>query len=413
MRHVQSGASSADSPRVGRWLLLAGASAGLILYGSLFPFRLRTSVDLGLIDLIGTLAFRPTTRGDIVANLLLYMPLGLCLMLAWSGRRPRWSALVQALLVGTLLSLAVELLQVYLRARVSSLTDIALNALGTFCGASAAIAYGALGTSARIPAFRSIRPDPIALSAVLLWLSFRLAPFVPTIDWQKYKDAIKPLFIDPQLGGLEVLRYVTGWLVIGYAVRLLTRREYVLAALLALVGIVLFGRIVVVGKTLNLSEIAALVACVPLAALLVSLRDRRRATVLAALLIAAIVAQGLAPFDLLPYAQGFSWMPFRSSLTGGLELNYSALLEKAFWYFSLVWMLVRCGWSRAAAALGTAGLVATIEIIQMWLPGRSADLTDPLLVLAAGFLLAMSDDRSTLPPERHSTARSSSSTVMR
>ena len=36
-----------------------------------------------------------------------------------------------------------------------------------------------------------------------------------------------------------------------------------------------------------------------------------------------------------------------------------------------------------------------------------------LLVLAAGFLLAMSDDRSTLPPERHSTARSSSSTVMR
>ena len=387
---------------------LAGASAVLIVYGSLFPFRLRTGVDLGLIDLIGSLAFRPTTRGDIVANLLLYMPLGLCLMLAWSGRRPRGSALVQAILVGTLLSFAVELLQVYLRGRVSSLTDIALNALGTFFGAFAAIAYGALGTSVRASAFRSSRPDPAALSAVLLWLSFRLAPFVPTIDWQKYKDALKPLFIDPQLGTLEVLRYVTGWLVVGYAVRLLTRREYVFAAMLAIVGIVLFGRIVVVGKTLNVSEIAALLACLPLAGLLASLRERRRAAVLAALLTAAIVAQGLAPFDLLPYAQGFSWMPFRSSLTGSLELNYSTLLEKAFWYLSLVWMLAQCGWSRTTATITTASLVAAIETIQMWLPGRSADITDPLLVLAAGLLLAMAGERTGAPAERHPTAGSSS-----
>ena len=360
----------------------------LILYGSLFPFRLRTTLSFGLFDLLGTLTFKPATRGDIVANLLLYMPLGLCLMFAFTAQRVRWP-LAGTIVIGALLSLAVELTQVYLRSRVSSLTDVALNMIGTLCGASAAMAYGALGTSVRIPVLASSRLDPAALSVVVLWLGFRLAPFVPTIDWQKYKDALKPLFIEPQVGAIEVLRYVTGWIVIGYAVRLLTRREYALAATLAVAAVVLFGRIIVVGKTLNVSELVALAACVPLATLLLALRDGRRLAVLVSLLATVIVVQGLAPFEFSSNAQGFSWLPFRSSLRGSIELNYSTLLEKSFWYFTLVWLLSRCRWSVATAALGTAGLVAAIEIAQMWLPGRSADITDPLLALVAGLLLTI------------------------
>ncbi len=390
MRDVQTRTlfSPADSRRAGWWLWFAGASAVLILYGSLFPFRLRTSVDLGLFGLFETLTFKQTTRGDIVANLLLYLPFGVCLMFAFSARRVR-RPLVPTILIGAALSLAVELMQVYLRFRVSSLTDVALNMLSTSCGAAAAMAYGALGTSVRLPVLASSRLDPAALSVVVLWLGFRLAPFVPTIDWQKYKDALKPLFIEPQVGAVELLRYVTGWIVIGYAVRLLTRREYALAATLAVAAVVLFGRIIVVGKTLNVSELVALAACLPLATLLLAVRDGQRLAVLAALLATVIVVQGLAPFEFASNAEGFSWLPFRSSLRGSIELNYSTLLEKSFWYFSLVWLLSRCRWSVAVAALGTAGLVAAIEIAQMWLPGRSADITDPLLALAAGLLLAI------------------------
>jgi glycopeptide antibiotics resistance protein len=414
VHHVQRPivSSSADSARAGRWLLLTGASAALILYGSLFPFRIRMSADLDLFDLIETLAFKPATRGDVVANLLLYMPLGLCLMFAWSGGRTRWP-LARTILVGTALSLAVELTQTYLRFRVSSLTDVALNAIGTLGGAYAAMAYGALGTSVRISALASTRLDPAALSVVLLWLGFRLAPFVPTIDWQKYKDALKPLFIYPHVGALEFVRYGTGWLVVSYAVRLLVRREYALAAALAIVGIVLFGRLVVVGKTLNVSELAALAACVPLAALLTALRDQHRAAVLTASLTVVIVVQGVAPFEFVSQAREFSWLPFRSSLSGSIETNYSALLEKCFWYFSLVWLLKRCGSRAVAAALTTASLVAAIEIGQMWLPGRSADVTDPLLALVAGLLLAMPARASDSRPQASRRARRATGTVAR
>src|SRR5688572_7930839 len=288
-----------DNPRVrsiARWLTLA--TVLLILYGSLFPFRFSSLRGVDLWTLITGLGFARTSRGDVVANLLLYVPLGLCLMLAWPARWTRFKGFLGAVVVGTLLSLVVELVQVHASSRVSSLTDLVLNAAGTAIGAIAAILYLAMGSTIRIPGAAAGRPDPVPVGLIALWLAFRLAPFVPTIDWQKYKDALKPLLLEPDLAWFDVLRYMVGWLVVGYAVRQVWRREYAVYALVALAGLVLAGRVVVIGKTLTASEVAALVACIPLAALLVVLPDRRRALLLAAMLAVVILITGLKPFTL-------------------------------------------------------------------------------------------------------------------
>jgi VanZ family protein len=147
--------------------------------------------------------------------------------------------------------------------------------------------------------------------------------------------------------------------------------------------------VVVVGKVLVPAEILALLVCLPLAALFVSIPDRQRTTLLIVLLTATIVLQGLKPFQLLADPQSFSWVPFKNSLSDSLEVNYSVLLEKCFWYFALVWLLTRRGVRVAGAALATAIVLAAIEVAQVWLPGRSAEVTDPLLALIAGFLLAL------------------------
>jgi len=391
VRSVQPRVSSAATRQrvqpVARWLTLA--SIFLILYGSLFPFRFTSLGDVGFNELLESLRFQRTSRGDLVANLLLYMPLGLCLVLAWPARWRRLTALMWTLIAGTALSVTVELLQVYASSRVSSITDIVINAIGTLAGGLVAIGYLELGTTLRIPGLAAGRPEPVPLGVLLLWLAFRLAPFVPTIDWQKYKDAIKPLFIDPEIGALDTFRYLVGWLIVGYTVRQLWRREYALSAMLVIVGIVLAGRIVVVGKVLVAPELVALLACIPLAAVFVAIPDRRRIALLAVLLAATIVMQGLEPFELLSQAQQFSWVPFKNSLSDSLEVNYSVLLEKCFWYFSLVWLLARRGWGIAGSALATAGLLGAIEAAQLWLPGRSAEITDPLLAVIAGALLAL------------------------
>jgi VanZ family protein len=384
---VSSPAKHERAQTVVRWLVVA--SAALILYGSLFPFRFDAPVDANLGDLLTGLRFQRTSRGDLVANLLLYMPLGLCLMLALPIRWSRFIVLAWTVVAGTALSTAIELLQFYSPMRVSSLTDVVINAIGTLAGALAAIIYLELGSTLRIPGIAAGRPEPVPLGVLLLWLAFRLAPFVPTIDWQKYKDAVKPLFLEPSFGVLDTFRYVVGWLVVGYTVRQLWRREYALFALLAIVGIVLAGRIVVVGKVLVASELLALAICIPLAAVIVANPDRLRTALLAALLAATVVLHGLKPFELLAQPQEFSWVPFKNSLSDSLEVNYSVLLEKCFWYFSLVWLLARRGSGVGRAALATAALLGAIEAAQLWLPGRSAEITDPLLALAAGVLLAL------------------------
>ena len=213
----------------------------LILYGSLFPFRFDAFGGTGFFELLMGLRFQRTSRGDLVANLLLYMPLGLCLLLSWPARWGRPTRVLWTVLLGTALSFAVEMLQVHAPSRVSSLTDVVLNAGGTLSGGLIALLYLEIGSSIRIPGIAPGRPEPVPLGILLLWLGFRLAPFVPTLDWQKFKDALKPIFFEPQFGALDTYRYFVGWLVAGYAIRRLWRREYAMHALGAIVLIVLAG----------------------------------------------------------------------------------------------------------------------------------------------------------------------------
>jgi VanZ family protein len=388
---------TADNPRVrtiARWL--CAATIALILYGSLFPFRF-TADGANLAETMAHLGFARASRGDIVANLLLYMPLGLFLMLARPAGWTRWQGFLFACAFGSLLSFSVEVLQGYSPERVQSLTDLALNAAGAALGSWLAVAYQAMGHTIHVPGIGPRRPHPIPMSLLTLWLAFRLAPFVPTIDFQKYKDALKPVLVDPQIVSLDVLRYLVGWLVLGYAVRQVWKREYAIPAMAAIVFIVLVGRVVVVGKALSPSELVALAMCVPLAALLAVIQDRRRTIVLALLLAIVITVRGLEPFTLAPRPHGFSWVPFMSSLSDNLEVNYSVLLEKFFWYFALVWLLVRRGLGVVGAMVVTATLLALIEAAQAWIPGRSAEITDPLLAICAAILIGLAGTRAHEP----------------
>ena len=43
------------------------------------------------------------------------------------------------------------------------------------------------------------------------------------------------------------------------------------------------------------------------------------------------------------------------------------------------------------ATLVSAALVLGVEVLQVWLPGKTPDITDPLLVITAGGLIALFD----------------------
>ena len=73
-----------DNRRIAQWLL--AVIAFLIIYGSLYPFSFAAIEGASPFELLGTLSFARTTRSDIAANVLLYLPLGACLTWLLAGQ---------------------------------------------------------------------------------------------------------------------------------------------------------------------------------------------------------------------------------------------------------------------------------------------------------------------------------------
>ncbi|MBM4197380.1 MAG: VanZ family protein [Gammaproteobacteria bacterium] len=355
---------------------LLAVSVALILYGSLYPFDFSSSGTVGLGEVF---ALKRPSRGDLLANLLLYAPLGFCIASGYAWRsvsRPLESAAI----AGLALAMLVEGLQGYLPARVSSGTDVLLNGLSAVGGAAAGLAW-------RLPGLRVPPRLTAPVGLVLLWLASRLSPFVPTIDWQKWKDAIKPLLLWQDFGWPSTLRYTVGWLTVALALRIAAAAPTRHLLLALLVGATIAGQVVIVGRVLRPPEFVAF-AILPLGvALLQRTAQRQLARGLALLAMVTVVVLGLDPFVMTSNASPFGWLPFAGSLTDSLETNILALVEKAFLYGALLWLLAEAGLAPLAATLLVVPLLALLEFAQRWLPGRIAEVTDPLLALGLGWLL--------------------------
>ena len=128
----------------------------LIVFASLFPFDGWRAQGIDpQVFLFARIPPPYWTWFDVNTNIVGYAPLGFFLALAlMRSGKPRL-AVPLALLVGTLLSLCMEFLQIYLPRRVPSNLDLVLNAGGTLIGALTAALLEKLGALSRWSAFRS------------------------------------------------------------------------------------------------------------------------------------------------------------------------------------------------------------------------------------------------------------------
>jgi hypothetical protein len=82
---------------------------------------------------------RRYSRFDLATNIIAYVPLGFLFAMCFFPRLRAIGGIFAALLCGALLSVAVEVAQVYLPGRVSSRVDLLANAVGSAIGALAAL----------------------------------------------------------------------------------------------------------------------------------------------------------------------------------------------------------------------------------------------------------------------------------
>jgi VanZ family protein len=354
----------------------------VIVHGSLYPYAFRVPrASAGAVaTLLASWSKPPTSFGDLVANILLYLPLGFFGVQAL--RAPR--RLLAVTLFGLLLCTGIELAQFYDAGRVTNMSDLYLNTLGTWLGGLAGMAVG----EERRRAFRGLLPgQSVACLLLVALLGYRLFPFVPVIDLHKYWRALKPVVLHPSFAPLPIFHYFALWLTVCYLTAAIAGQRFAGAAILLLAAFVYGARIAITHLAITLPEIIGTVSALAVWFSLLS-RSRAAALAVAALLCAAIIAFRLAPLDFEAVSRPFGWVPFRSYLGGSLNVNIVSFLEKFFLYGSLIWIAHEAGLRIRMATAATAGLLLATSFAEMHLPARSAEITDAVMALLIGGIFA-------------------------
>lgn len=375
------------STRTAAWLY--AVVLFLIVYGSLYPFRFTGVGATGVLDLVTRLDWARTTRSDIAANILLYLPLGASLAWLLAARLGGLLAILLATLAGALVAFVIELGQLYETRRVASLADLCFNTVGAAAGSIIAMLVAAAHRRLRSGALVRLLQQPVSVALLLAWVGHRLAPFAPDLTLAGLVASVRPLYENSWWAPGATLRHALAWLVIVLISTRIARPGRGLATTAGVMAVVLAGRILLAPLDLVPAEITGMVVALLLARPLLALPPPQAAAALAAALAVTITVIGLAPFDFRLTGEPLALIPFSESLTHYRATNLADLFERCFTAGALVWLLARGGLPVLAATLLGGGLLFGVELLQTWLPAQMADITDPLLAVAAGGLIAV------------------------
>jgi len=365
--------------------LLLAAVVALILYVSLYPFRFHAEAP-AVLDTLRELNWARAGRSDMFNNVLLYLPLGFCLVLVTEPRIGRLWGITLGAACGALLSLGIEVTQASITPRVPSLTDLSLNAAGALIGALAGSTWHALGARMTPRGNPIGRSGAVALTVLVLWLIARLWPLWPDASLRQIKRAVRPLF-SPEFSWPELAAYFVGWLVVAQAVFHLAKRQRSVDAFLLVIAVVLVGRTLTAGNTLVFAELAAIAVLLPVLMLLSRVEDRGRSA-----LLAAALGTWLAGVALMPAMHGGSEMSLEVPALGEfLSRNPpppAQLAGKGFSYVALAWLLTGTGLLPHVAAGVTVLLVLLLCLLQVGAAAPSYGWIDLVIAVIAGVMVA-------------------------
>jgi VanZ family protein len=365
-----------------RFAVITAGIVAVILYGSLFPFHFHESPHpfRTLMESVHEHA----TRIDIVTNVLLYIPLGL--FAAQCVRRPGSVWRVGLItLFGAMLSCGIELAQSYDAGRITNLSDVYSNTTGTLLGALLGMQFPKL---LDVPFLGRIERRPFVILLLVSWLGYWLFPYVPRLAPTDYLDVLRPIVLASHLSPRELYEQLAAWLAVALLLQSLVGITRSRIAFGWVVFLSLFARGWIVGAVLSPEQaLSGILAVLMWAAFL--WRWRARAGWIAVLFAIHVALEALRPFQFSPHAHRFSLVPFRSFLEASRASAMYSFFNKTFTYGVLIWSMVRAGWPLKNATVLAAGLVFILRIIQIYLPGRSSEITDTIMVLALAGLMKL------------------------
>lgn len=119
-------------------------------------------------------------------------------------------------------------------------------------------------------------------------------------------------------------------------------------------------------------------------------------------LLGYLVLRQLSPFSFVSQASEFSWQPFAQLMDLSRATATRILFEKVCVYGAILFALYHRTGSWIFAMLPCIAVLALGEWAQRWIPGRTPDSLDPLLVVLVTLTLALLPGLPWSPRERAS-----------
>jgi VanZ family protein len=322
-----------------------------------------------------------------VVNVSLYIPLGFAAHLVFRKLRlPLFSiplfSIYGPVLLGLFLSAAVELAQLYTPSRDTSLVDVASNVMGSSLGVVLALIFEHVAR----PAPRRARQLPVDRSALALafcWGAWLLFPFFPVLGLYTLDRKIDAFAHVPLFAAVPFVSAAGVWFAAGVLISAAGTRRSI--KVLGLSILALSAQFLIVDRQPVPSDFLGAI----IGFLLFAFRRPHKPVtrIEAAAFSAVILFRGLAPFQFVAASTDFSWVPFGGVLNSEWQSAVLVLLGKIFYYATAIWLFHAAGVSTWQAIAFVAIILTGIEISQTHLPGRTPEITDPLLAVLMGFIL--------------------------
>ena len=357
------------------------------------------------------------SRTDMLANVVAYFPLGFVFVFVTQrpGQRSplRTVAIVVAgVALAAALSACLEIVQACLPERVSSLYDVGGNVAGALLGLLFGFGVRSMASprhevASGRDAYRPLRM--LTMAVVVGWVASQTLPWVFTLDvgtvWANVKSLRVVFQVPPN--AWHAIRYATAWLAVACAWRLaMMKRHRALAGLVITVAATVGLQLLLPSPApISAAELsgaaAALVIALPAITVSGEQPDTARwGTALMVAATASIIVYELLPGPDMSVPASFSWWPLvgLGSMLGAIDY---AILFAWFGVSSVIagaWA-IRVGNLQPLQRWPIVAVVLTLalEALQTQIPGRSGDVSAPLMTLLT-VLAARAFLRSTIKP---------------
>ncbi len=344
----------------------------LIVYGSLFPFNFSlTEFYQQYPNLLNIKIF---SRGDVVANILLYIPLGLLYSLELNLKENKLNAKVGvSTLVGIFIfSLILQVIQIGLPSRDQNILDAVFNMVGFFVGAYIS-RYLYIPNKLLFPRL-SYLPYAIALTYILSELS----PFIPTLDYQQIKNSFKFILVAPTLSALNDLTYTFIMWILVIRLLMFEQKRTPFKVLLPLWLFMITAKVFIYNNHLGYIDFFAPFMAMVFASV-VNLNQNSITKSIFFFSVFTFTISSLLSVEILNDPID-SFIPFYSYLNGNLYVGIQGIIFNLFFFGALLWLSLELSWSMKKTAISLAILVFFIELIQFFLPTRVTDFADAIFV---------------------------------